>query len=254
MPAATPGAVGPDGHAQFWDDFWNTLYQFAHPFSSTFFDSLFFSEDSTSSSAQPPPQQKQQQTQPPTGNNPAAGGSSPSDSRQYFKDEASFQKFWQGLQKGTSGASSGSESSAAGTPLDHIQAAWVDFKSASSGFIQAVEWQQTWIQMVLAMHVIFFIMIVLLRNRPNPLAAMLFCAILLAALSEPLNGIGSRHWQLFSDDNYFDTHGVFTGLVWAAPLLVNAMIATMLLLRVTVKLLVKVKRAQLQESKKKKQK
>lgn len=51
-------------------------------------------------------------------------------------------------------------------------------------------------------------------------------AVLLAALSEPLNGIGSRHWQLFADDNYFDSHGVFTSLVWAAPLLVNAMVAT----------------------------
>lgn len=49
--------------------------------------------------------------------------------------------------------------------------------------------------------------------------------VLLAALSEPLNGIGSRHWQLFSDDNYFDTYGVFTGIVWAMPLLGNAILA-----------------------------
>lgn len=49
--------------------------------------------------------------------------------------------------------------------------------------------------------------------------------VLLAAMSEPLNGVGNRHWKLFSDDNYFDTHGVFTSLVWATPLLGNALLA-----------------------------
>ncbi|KAG0004158.1 hypothetical protein BGZ79_010114 [Entomortierella chlamydospora] len=89
---------------------------------------------------------------------------------------------------------------------------------------------------------------------PNPLAAMLFCTILLAALSEPLNGIGSRHWREFSDDNYFDSYGVFTSLVWSAPLLGNAILAVLLLLRATAGLLIKVKKAQIQESKRKKQK
>ncbi|KAF9900967.1 hypothetical protein EC991_006690 [Linnemannia zychae] len=235
------GATNTDSHAQFWDDFWNTLYQFTHPFSSTFFDSIF-SSDSSSPSA-PNSQQEQQ---------PAADKPASSSSARFFKDEASFQKFWQGLQNGTPDGSS--DSGAGGSLMGHLQTAWVDFKSASSGFIEAVEWQQTWIQMVLAMHLVIFIIIIALRNRPNSLAAMLFCTILLAALSEPLNGIGSRHWQSFSDDNYFDSHGVFTGLVWAAPLLVNAIVATMLLLRAIVQLLVKVKRAQLQESRKKKQK
>ncbi|KAG0372285.1 hypothetical protein BGX24_000463 [Mortierella sp. AD032] len=237
MTTASSGTTSTNGHAQFWEDFWNTLYQFTHPFSSTFFDTVFSSQDSSDS---------HHEKQPPT-DTPASNPSS--SSTRFFKDEASFHKFWQGLQNGTPDGNSSS-----GSLMDHLQTAWVDFKTASSGFIQAVEWQQTWIQMVLAMHLILFIIIIALRNQPNPLAAMLFCTILLAALSEPLNGIGSRHWQTFSDDNYFDSHGVFTGLVWAAPLLVNAMIATMLLLRATVKLLVKVKRAQLQESHKKKQK
>ncbi|KAG0267879.1 Transmembrane protein 18 [Linnemannia exigua] len=235
MATASSGTANTDNHAQFWEDFWNTLYQFTHPFSSTFFDTVFSQDSATSHQEQQPPTDK-----------PA---STPSSSTRFFKDEASFQKFWQGLQNGTPDGSS--ESGSSGSLMDHLQTAWVDFKTASSGFIQAVEWQQTWIQMVLAMHLVIFIIIIALRNRPNPLAAMLFCT---TALSEPLNGIGSRHWQSFSDDNYFDSHGVFTGLVWAAPLLVNAMVATMLLLRATVQLLVKVKRAQLQESKKKKQK
>ncbi|KAF9357993.1 hypothetical protein BGX34_009122 [Mortierella sp. NVP85] len=228
--ARTPG--GPEGSSQFWDDFWNTLYQFTHPFSSTFFDSLFFGIDDTD-------------TQPPH----APDNAGPATGKQYFKDKASFNRFWQGLRKGVY-----HQESDPSTPLEHIQTAWADFKSASAGFISSVEWQQTWIQMILALHLIIFVIIILLRNKPHPLAAMLFCTLLLAALSEPLNSIGRRHWQLFSDDNYFDTHGVFTSLIWAAPLVANAILALLLLLRATYKMLWVLRKAQLQKTKHKKRK
>lgn len=69
--------------------------------------------------------------------------------------------------------------------------------------------------------------VLLAFTNPSQCRSLLYLLeVLLAALSEPLNGIGSRHWQLFADDNYFDSHGVFTSLVWAAPLLVNTLIAT----------------------------
>lgn len=133
MSTATPGSgANAGGHAQFWEDFWNTLYQFTHPFSSTFFDTVFFSQDSSSSSSEQQEQQQQQQQQQP----PAAD--KPSSSR-FFKDEASFQKFWQGLQNGSpDGNPSPSNGHGSGSLMDHLQTAWVDFKSASSGFIQAV--------------------------------------------------------------------------------------------------------------------
>jgi hypothetical protein len=126
MATATPPGSGTTGgsHAQFWEDFWNTIYQFTHPLSSTFFDTVFFSDESSSS----------KQQQPPTAEKPV--DAAPSSSSRFFKDEASFQKFWQGLQNGSpDGTGTGSGS---GSPLDHLKTAWVDFKSASSGFIQAV--------------------------------------------------------------------------------------------------------------------
>ncbi|KAF9955004.1 hypothetical protein BGZ70_010392 [Mortierella alpina] len=243
-------AGGPEGPAQFWDDFWNTLYQFTHPFSSTFFDSVFGSDDDAApSTPHAPGQQRERQPGGLLGTGAGAGAGTGAGAARYFNDEASFEKFWHGLKQGAY-----HHESQPSTLMEHAQAAWIDFKTASSGFISSVEWQQTWIQMILLLHVTLFTIILVLRNRPNPLAAMLFCTILLAALSEPLNGIGSRHWQLFSDDNYFDTHGVFTGVVWAMPLLGNALLALLLLLRATVKLLIKVKKAQLQERKHKKQK
>ncbi|KAF9305799.1 hypothetical protein BGZ74_008781 [Mortierella antarctica] len=226
-----------DTSSQFWIDFWDTLYQFTHPFSSTFFDSLFDSKDDATTSTE----QQQQPPSPPS--------SSSSQDAMHFPDKASFEKFWKGLQHGQY-----HHDTHPTTLADHVLAIWTDVKAASLGFLEAVDWQQTWIQMILTLHVLVFVTIILLRNRPNALAGMLFCTILLAAMSEPLNGVGNRHWKLFSDDNYFDTHGVFTSLVWATPLLGNALLAVLFLLRSTLQMLVKVKRAQLQETRKKKQK
>ncbi|KAG0023648.1 hypothetical protein BGZ80_008686 [Entomortierella chlamydospora] len=227
----------PEGTSQFWDDFWNTIYQFTHPFSSSFFDSLLNGDESdTAGSGSSPSSQ-------PVG---SAGKGSPSNeatesqgSGTYrFKDRPSFEKFWNDMKKSADG-----HDSSPSTLLEHIQEAWTDAKTTATGFISSV-----------LLHAIYALLSHFGMITPNPLAAMLFCTILLAALSEPLNGIGSRHWREFSDDNYFDSYGVFTSLVWSAPLLGNAILAVLLLLRATAGLLIKVKKAQIQESKRKKQK
>ncbi|CAO3573778.1 unnamed protein product [Mortierella alpina] len=166
-------AGGPEGPAQFWDDFWNTLYQFTHPFSSTFFDSVF-GNDGDAAPSNPQAQGQQQEGQPGgslgTGAGTGAGAGAGAGAARYFNDEASFEKFWHGLKHGAY-----HHDSHPSTLMEHAQAAWIDFKTAASGFISSVEWQQTWIQMILLLHVILFIIILVLRNRPNPLAAMLFC-------------------------------------------------------------------------------
>ncbi|KAF9382332.1 hypothetical protein BGX21_001844 [Mortierella sp. AD011] len=212
----------PERTSQFWDDFWNTIYQFTHPFSSTFFDSLLNGDESdTVGSGSSPSSQ-------PVG---SAGKESPSNeatesqgSGTYrFKDVPSFEKFWNDMKKSADGHDNNPS-----TLLEHIQEAWTDAKTTATGFISSS------------------------TNMPAyPFFPM---PVLLAALSEPLNRIGSRHWREFSDDNYFDSYGVFTSVVWSAPLLGNAILAVLLLLRATAGLLIKVKKAQIQESKRKKQK
>ncbi|KAF9153316.1 hypothetical protein BGX20_004951 [Mortierella sp. AD010] len=233
----------PERTSQFWDDFWNTIYQFTHPFSSTFFDSLLNGDESdTVGSGSSPSSQ-------PVG---SAGKESPSNeatesqgSGTYrFKDVPSFEKFWNDMKKSADGHDNNPS-----TLLEHIQEAWTDAKTTATGFISSVEWRQTWIQAILALHLIIF-----MSSTNMPAYPFFPMPVLLAALSEPLNRIGSRHWREFSDDNYFDSYGVFTSVVWSAPLLGNAILAVLLLLRATAGLLIKVKKAQIQESKRKKQK
>ncbi|KAJ3299897.1 hypothetical protein HK104_006254, partial [Borealophlyctis nickersoniae] len=60
----------------------------------------------------------------------------------------------------------------------------------------------------------------------------------------PLNTLASRHYTLISKTNYFDEKGVFGGIMWGLPLLVDLFVVVVLLLRHTVSMLVTVKREQ----------
>ena len=64
-------------------------------------------------------------------------------------------------------------------------------------------------------------------------------------LSERLNALAGTHWRAFSTQNYFDSKGVFTGVLWAAPLILlqTAMLAGFLYR--AAKLLVALKRQQI---------
>ncbi|KAG0224539.1 hypothetical protein BGW42_005058 [Actinomortierella wolfii] len=73
-------------------------------------------------------------------------------------------------------------------------------------------------------------------------------------IEAPLNRLGQARWKEFADDNYFDNHGVFTTIIWSMPLLLNGLLAVVFLVRKTIQLLVKVKRAQVASKAKKKRK
>ncbi|KAG0224979.1 Transmembrane protein 18 [Actinomortierella wolfii] len=236
--------------SQFWADFWATIYHFTHPFSSTFFDQLFETQQEVSGESKAPDA--------PSSTNLAAAHtvtslsqptpSQSSSNAKYFASQEAFQKYWKNLQEGH--AVDGSPESAHG----QLQASWVELKSMARNFIEAVNWQQWWIQAILAMHVFLFVTIILMRNSPNALSGLLMITIVFAALSEPFNRLGQARWKEFADDNYFDNHGVFTTIIWSMPLLLNGLLAVVFLVRKTIQLLVKVKRAQVASEAKKKRK
>lgn len=39
--------------------------------------------------------------------------------------------------------------------------------------------------------------------------------------AERLNALGTRHWQKFAGQNYFDTRGIFTSALLSAPLMIT---------------------------------
>ena len=50
---------------------------------------------------------------------------------------------------------------------------------------------------------------------------------------------------MFSTQNYFDARGAFVSVIWNAPLMVNLVIILVNFLRLTVKEMVKMKKAQI---------
>mmetsp|Transcript_13567 Transcript_13567/g.15763 ORF Transcript_13567/g.15763 Transcript_13567/m.15763 type:complete len:91 (+) Transcript_13567:265-537(+) len=84
--------------------------------------------------------------------------------------------------------------------------------------------------------------------------ALLFFFGALVYMSELINAYCAVHWKKFSSQNYFDKHGVFTGLFWAAPLLILMMFQMLNALYQSSNMLVEVKVAELKEKRKQKKK
>lgn len=91
-------------------------------------------------------------------------------------------------------------------------------------FSSAVDWQETWIRGLIAFHLIFALLFVIYRNNIDVQTVQFFLICLIVGLSERLNSWCALHWQLFSTQNYFDSSGVFTGLMLSAPLLLMAVL------------------------------
>ena len=101
-----------------------------------------------------------------------------------------------------------------------------------SAFSSAVDWTENWLRGLLCFHVILFVIVVLTRKNTT-IQSMLFLYIcFLVLLAEYLNTFCAENWESFSTQNYFDTHGSFAAVVYAAPLLVIALLQMVILFNV----------------------
>jgi len=88
------------------------------------------------------------------------------------------------------------------------------------GFLHAVDWKnETWLQVILAGHVLLWIVVVLTRKWAifQGVIFVTLCALVYCA--EWINTYCREHWSEFSTQNYFDPSGFFAGIVFAGPLL-----------------------------------
>ncbi|KAJ3017823.1 hypothetical protein HKX48_003357 [Thoreauomyces humboldtii] len=113
-------------------------------------------------------------------------------------------------------------------------------------FAAAVDWTEPFIRGVLTFHVVLFAWIIGTRNN-HTITSINFIAVGLSIiLMKTINSIAAQHYTSFSRINYFDSHGIFMGLLWAAPLLVDLAIIVGLLLRQSAQMLVKLKTRELE--------
>ena len=110
------------------------------------------------------------------------------------------------------------------------------------GFLAAVDWREQWIVALMSLHLsVGAIAWITRRNLASQ--AILFTLIACAVRSaEYLNAFASLNWREFSSQNYFDSRGLFTSVVFSAPLLVVATFQWLNALASSTRLMIKVKR------------
>ncbi|KAI8084977.1 transmembrane protein 18-domain-containing protein [Halteromyces radiatus] len=121
-------------------------------------------------------------------------------------------------------------------------------------FFQAIDWSQHWLIGLLTFHILCFILVILLRHRHTALSCYFFVLLGLAALTQPLNQAGAIYWEQFAEANYFDDSGLFIVSLYAFPLIFNGFFCLVFILKASFKLMVEMKRRQLQQKAKKSKK
>ncbi|KAL7314214.1 hypothetical protein PS15m_005816 [Mucor circinelloides] len=114
-------------------------------------------------------------------------------------------------------------------------------------FFNAVDWTQPWLMSVLAFHVVCFVVTIGLRNKHDALSIYFFVLLGLAALTQPLNHLGIKHWKSFANEPYFDASGIFIVSVYSFPLIFNGFVTLIFILKATISVLINTKRAQLKQ-------
>lgn len=114
------------------------------------------------------------------------------------------------------------------------------------GFYRAINWKEDrWISIVLLFHLATLLFVVKKRHREQFQVQMFVVLGAFSFLAERMNGFLAKRWSLFSTQNYFDARGAFVSVIWNAPLMVNLVIILVNFLRLTVKEMVKMKKAQM---------
>ncbi len=80
-----------------------------------------------------------------------------------------------------------------------------------------------------------------------PRIAVLMTVGVLVRCSELMNGYAALNWQSFATQNYFDRGGIFVGIFFCAPLLLDCFVMLTLLIREASSLLIEVKRLEMKK-------
>jgi hypothetical protein len=114
------------------------------------------------------------------------------------------------------------------------------------GFVRTVDWSETWLQALLAAHVLTFLAIVVFRNSMRVQTTLFFALLVLCWLASYVDAWAAANWKLFTKFNYFNRGGgLFVAVVYAAPMMFNAMLILINFLRELARMLVIVKREQI---------
>eukprot|EP00615_Pteridomonas_danica_P009396 CAMPEP_0114351094 /NCGR_PEP_ID=MMETSP0101-20121206/16905_1 /TAXON_ID=38822 ORGANISM="Pteridomonas danica, Strain PT" /NCGR_SAMPLE_ID=MMETSP0101 /ASSEMBLY_ACC=CAM_ASM_000211 /LENGTH=191 /DNA_ID=CAMNT_0001490757 /DNA_START=1 /DNA_END=572 /DNA_ORIENTATION=- len=124
-----------------------------------------------------------------------------------------------------------------------------NFREDVEAFVAAVDWSEKWIQALLITHVLLWIVTIITRKNFTWQCCTFFFVCIVVWSAETLNTLAHNNWTTFSKQDYFDTHGFFTSVMLAGPMLLLSMYQMVNFLITASYLLVDVKREELKRSK-----
>ena len=90
-------------------------------------------------------------------------------------------------------------------------------------FLFQIDWTETWLQGILGIHLLIFLLAVLTRKCLSIQCVLFIILLTIVYLGESLNSYGARHWKYFSNQQYFDSSGMFFSIIISFPLLFNCL-------------------------------
>lgn len=126
-----------------------------------------------------------------------------------------------------------------------------DFQENLEAFTAAINWKDGIIRFLLVLHVLILLLTILTRKNLTIQSIIFFSISMVLFFTERINSWCHLHWREIASQDYFDQHGVFAGIFFAGPLLFISFLQLINFLKMAADDLVKVKRMQLADQKKK---
>jgi 4-amino-4-deoxy-L-arabinose transferase-like glycosyltransferase len=120
-------------------------------------------------------------------------------------------------------------------------------------FRSAITWSEAFILGLIAFQIVVFLLCLYVSRRDGPLTPRVFMLVFIGAVvksAEYLNGWGARNWERFATQNYFDSRGVFVGIMLSGPLLLDSLVMLFKFVAEAGSLLIAVKKEEMKHKKK----
>jgi len=114
-------------------------------------------------------------------------------------------------------------------------------------FTSAIDWSESWIQVMLAFHCVLFFIAMFFRRSIEVQMCVFAVISILVFSAEYINTLCRDNWTSFAKQNYFDEHGTFASSLFCAPLLFISFCQLVSLLLLASSALIKAKRLELRK-------
>lgn len=120
-----------------------------------------------------------------------------------------------------------------------------------NAFRSAIAWNEPFIMGIVIFQIFLLITTVTVTRRCGMGSGMILLAFMGCTVrsAEYLNSYGSKNWEQFATQNYFDDRGIFISIMLSGPMIIMAFIMLISYVREASGLLVKVKRHELAHKK-----